>query len=105
MTDDDTSPLNDPHFPDRIQHPDFWRLSETILKLDGKTQAGETAEGVTATLVDVMSALYMAKVRTSIMLREVGFDDLPVGVELLLVTAYVGGLVHGIEFEKAGGHR
>jgi hypothetical protein len=30
MTDD---PLRDPHYPERPQHPDFWRLSDTVLHL------------------------------------------------------------------------
>ncbi len=106
MTDDMSGdPLRDPRFPDRPQHPDFWRLSETVLKLDGKTQAGEEATDITALNVDVESALYMSQQRVGIMLRELGFGDAPKSVELMMITAYMGGVVHGIEFQKAGGHR
>lgn len=99
-------PLFDPRFPNRPQTPDFWRLSETALMLDGKTVEGQQHTfDTTSEFVDVVSLDYMCEVRTAIMLQELGMGGLPDSIKVLFQAAMMGGVVHGIAFEKAGGHR
>lgn len=99
-------PLNDPNFPDRPQHPDFWRLSQTALQLDGAvSEGGRDAEDVNNDVVDHQSLMYLSACRMGIMLDELVASSRVLDLHALLATAYAGGLVHGISFEKAGGHR
>src|SRR4051812_38164089 len=63
MSDDDL--LRDPNHPDRPQHPDFWRLSEIILELDGKfsEEGMENFDDFVNGEVDLDSIMYMAMQR------------------------------------------
>ena len=92
----------DPFFPDRPQHEDFWRLSQTALWLDGR--AKEDLEDVTADFVDVESVEYMAEQRADLLLQALGFNHSPRSLKVLVTSCILGGIVHGIAFEKAGGH-
>ena len=98
-------PLRDPRFPDRPQHPDFWRLSESALLLDGRTDSGQSVDKAMSEYVDPESALYVVQQRTDAFLVQMGYTDPPTSLKLLLRTAMLSGLVHGIVFEKHGGHR
>lgn len=40
-------PLNDPRFPDRPQHPDFWRIADALTALDGRAEGGKERTDVT----------------------------------------------------------
>lgn len=101
-----SDPLRDPLFPNRPQTPDFWRLSETILMLDGRAQQIDASlKGITDEFVDTDSVDYMAERRVDLLLRAFDMEHLPASVRLMLVSTYMAGLVHGIAFEKAGGHR
>lgn len=98
-------PLNDPDFPDRPSHPDFWRLSETAMKLDGQSlEGGVSPRVITLDYVDLESAVYHAEQRTGILMQALGFQ-LSKELELFVTSIYVSGIVHGIAFEKAGGKR
>lgn len=57
--------LNDPRFPDRPSHPDFWALSDIILSMDGGAgEGGETFfERSMSEAIDLDSLQYMAKNR------------------------------------------
>lgn len=52
----------DPNFPDRPQHPDFWKLSTIILEMDGKfaEDSATDFEEYVDNEVDVASIMYMA---------------------------------------------
>ena len=97
-------PLRDPQFPNRPQTPDFWRLSETILMLDGRSGGGALVAEVVAGFVDVQSALYMTDQRVEMLIRDLGIE-VSTAMRVVLLTVYMGGLTHGIAFEQAGGHR
>lgn len=100
------SPLNDPRFPNRPSHPDFWRLSECILAMDGRVEEapldkkGEALESLITEHIDMDSAAYMASMR---MMRWAGIYGIPWEYGPALATAYLEGIVLGIRFEKAGG--
>ena len=101
-----TDPLQDARFPDRPQSPDFWRLSESVLMLDGRAQQDDaTVKAITDEFVDTDAVTYVAEQRAGLMLRSFDMEHLPRSVQLMLVSMYMGGVVHGIAFEKAGGHR
>jgi hypothetical protein len=97
-------PLRDPRFPSRPQHPDFWRLSEVVLKLDGDSTEGRrplkaSAEG----RIDLASLAYLASQRVGLLEQRVG--ELPDNVRASLAAMFLTGVLTGIEFERAGGHR
>lgn len=53
--------LNDPQFPARPQHPDFWKLSDVILQLDSQGEAESDAFATAVgEVVDMESLQYMA---------------------------------------------
>lgn len=57
-----SDPLSDPRFPDRPQHPDFWRLSSALTKADGDaTEGDKSVEEIVG--VDGQSLVYVANNR------------------------------------------
>lgn len=54
--------FNDPDFPGRPQHPDFWLLSEAALWVDGKSTDTSVVEIVNE-YNDCESVVYMARQR------------------------------------------
>lgn len=92
-------------FPDRPDHPDFWRMSDVVLKLDGRMQEGGTEETFVESIaesIDMDSVMYMAQERCSILLEQMGA---PMALLPMLMTTFMTSVVTGIEFQKAGGHR
>lgn len=78
------------------------------MQLDGQaTEGGETVEQIMARHVDPASLEYIVQGRTSIMLDStVTSLVVPAAkVRLLVQSAMLGGILHGILFEKAGGHQ
>lgn len=110
-------PLRDPRFPDRPQHPDFWRIAEVSLRKDGASKEGhQTIEEIIASLVDLKSLDYAALVRMHKALVETGFldqlkqcpNDLGKQYELLmsiLAGAWTDAFTTGVLFQQAGGHQ
>jgi hypothetical protein len=98
-----SDPLRDSRFPNRPQHPDYWRLADVLNYLDGETTEGgkglpEIVEGV----IDLNSLTYAAGMRS---LKARQLLDLPRGSEAALASMFVNGFLAGIRFEKEGGHR
>ena len=100
--------LNDPALPQRPDHPDFWKLSNLILKYDGRMQEGEPGKTIEqlfeesiSEIVDLDSVSYMAFQRA---LRVVGIEN-PIQLiqskELLvaIAAAWLEGFVIGNGFE------
>lgn len=99
-----SDPLRDPRFPNRPQTPDFWRLAETSMKLDGRTDAGQSTVEATGDAIDMDSLLYAAEQRIDLMLAGIYMNPTP-KVRAAMIATYVSGVVHGIEFQRSGGHR
>lgn len=100
-----SDPLYDPRFPDRPQTPDFWRLAETGMQLDGRTtEGGESPLAMTDEVIDMESLMYVAKSRINLMLDGIHMNPSD-KIRTAMIAAYVTAVVHGIKFEKAGGHR
>jgi hypothetical protein len=92
-------------FPDRPDHPDFWRLSESVLKQDGKFSEGnEPFETVMAQMVDVESIVYMADQRADFLLDKTGAPK-TLMLKGLLMSMYLDGFTTGVGFTQAGGTR
>ena len=109
--------LNDPRFPDRPSHPDFWRLGESSMQKDGAVREdGKSIDEVASGLIDMESVIYAGMVRAAQAVRQMNLVDEmkrarnnPARMEEILVSVIAGsfmdGVTTGIRFEKAGGHR
>lgn len=54
-------PLNDPRFPNRPSHPDFWRLVDSVNYLDGEAlEGGRSPANIVGQYIDLGSLIYMA---------------------------------------------
>lgn len=94
-----SDPLRDPRFADRPQTPDFWRLSSSVLRLDGATADGKYEQILDET-VDLPSLIYLAEHRlpkTGLVLQ--GRHG------ATILAAYLDAFAVGVEFQKQGGHR
>lgn len=90
----------DPDYPDRPQHPDYWRLSEVLHKMDGdSTEGGKPADEIIASFADPDSVAYAARQRSLMMQKMTGIP-----AEVLEVV-WLDAFTAGVSFEKAGGHR
>lgn len=94
-------PLRDPRFPDRPQHPDFWRMAEVVLGQDADS-AAKTLEEVVGDLVDYESLEYMAAQRAA-RLRQ--FAHLSEAGTQAAMAGWLTGFAAGVEFQRRGGHR
>lgn len=99
MTD---SPLNDPRFPHRPQHPDFWRLSEIVLRHDAVSQDELAMILLLGEHLDNESLEYMALQRGLVAAQRLGLNR---EGAVMIGTAWMTGVLAGIEFQKKGGHR
>lgn len=55
--------FNDPSYPHRPKHPDFWKLSEIVLQLDGRASEGESSDILgdeVRTIADPEAVAYLA---------------------------------------------
>lgn len=85
-------PLNDPRFPDRPQHPDFWRMVGIVNYLDGEAlEGGRDPEKIVGEYVDMDSLIYLAKQRV---LRLRGHIDPAAGLALYMDAFAVGYKFH-----------
>lgn len=100
-------------FPGRPEHPDFWRLSEIILQLDGKFNEDDAAvEDEVGMECDVATAFYMARQHAERMVENL--ERIFGGPMHLEVESAIGGslmaiwfqaFIMGSRFQKRGGHQ
>jgi len=83
---------------------DFLRLSNVVLKLDGAME-DRTVPETMVDKIDYEALTYMAFRRAEMLLRETGIPQTPAQIIAMLTAAFSTGVVTGIEFEQAGGHR
>jgi hypothetical protein len=90
------------NFPDRPDHPDFWKLSEIVLGLDGAIEEAERTGGsdvfhdLATEHCDLRSQLYMATQRVQRFLLELG----PVDGAMLAASAWIDGFQVGVRFGR-----
>lgn len=93
--------LRDPQFSERPQHPDFWRLSEQVLKQDARHEGPGDFQHDNS-VIDLESLVYLSAHRARRFAADLHLSE---QATMAVMAALMTGIVHGIEFEKAGGHR
>jgi hypothetical protein len=106
--DDEFDPFSDPRFPDRPTHPDFWRLSEIVLQLDGDTvEGGLSMEQQIEKDSDPLAVLYMSTERAKKMFMSLTMACGPYVPEDALLAClgvmWVEGFLAGTRFQQRGG--
>lgn len=95
-----TDPLNDPRFPDRPQHPDFWDIVDVVNQIDGRAIEGRQSLPQILgemDIVDTDSIVYVAKMRA---LKAIEILALPAGLELSLASIFIDAFSAGALFER-----
>lgn len=97
-----SDPLNDPRFPNRPTHPDFWRLSEVLTYLDGEAvESGRPLMEIAGELVDLKALTYVARMRA----KKARESVLQTDPETQLAATFLNAALVGILFQQRGGHR
>lgn len=83
-----TTPAPDPRFPDRPDHPDFWRLSRAVIANDTLADKGMPIEAILVSrgLDNIESLRYMAEQRV---LRAFGHNFISTDAKALMVSLYM----------------
>lgn len=98
-----SDPLNDPRFPERPTHPDFWRISEVLLQHDGEAVEGDLpVEEIVKETVDMKSLTYVAMQRAGIACQRSG---LPEALVPVLAGTWLDAFMAGAKFQQRGGHQ
>jgi hypothetical protein len=98
-----SDPLNDPRFPERPTHPDFWRISEVVLQNDGGADEGrKTMEEMVSETVDLKSLSYFAMQRAGTFCQRLG---LPESMVTALASAWLDAFMAGAKYQERGGHQ
>lgn len=86
--------FSDPRFPDRPQHPDFWKMVAAMNYLDGEAlEGGRSAEDILSQYADPASVAYLARQR---MLRALG--DGIMDPRAVALSLYVDAFALGCQF-------
>lgn len=99
----ENDPLNDPRFPDRPTHPDFWRMSESVLQHDGQaTEGKQSVEQIVGETVDVESLKYFATQRAGTACQ---LSGLPEAMVPVLAGVWMDAFMAGARYQQRGGHQ
>lgn len=91
-------PLDRDRFPDRPDHPDFWRLSSAVLAIDAHAcEDGMTVPEIVGDLVDIDVLEYFARHRTG---TAMALLRLPALLAPALQAIWVDAFVAGAQFGK-----
>lgn len=94
--------LNDPRFPNRPTHPDFWRMSEALIEVDSRAEKGEAVDVVEN--ADFDSLIYVAEQRLAMDARQFSVALDPASKNFML-GLYIDAFTLGRGFERRGGHQ
>lgn len=96
--------LYDERFPDRPQHPDFWRMVDATLEGDAESQVDFTA--FLRRFVDHDSLVYLAQQRVLRALQTLEVEsDLHDTMLVVMMATWMDGWIVGCGYEKRGGHQ
>lgn len=97
--------LHDPHFPDRPNHPDYWRLSEIVLQLDAQTLVDEVSiEDQVAKDVNIDSEFYIAVGRALRFRAKMDGPIMsPTEFTAFCTALWTEGFLVGCRFQQRGG--
>lgn len=97
-------PLNDPRFPDRPTHPDFWRLSEIVTQNDGDaTEGGKSTFEILG--IDEESFMYFLEQRLGTVTQAAHVADLGPRMHRFVQAVYIDAFAAGKKFAERGGHQ
>lgn len=100
-----TDPLRDPRFPNRPQHPDFWRIADVLNQLDGESlEGGKDLPEIVVGMVDLESLIYSASNRAIKQIELLGLPN-DTRMRAALTATFLNAFLAGVQFERAGGHR
>lgn len=94
-------PLNDPLFPNRPQSPDFWKISEILLWMDGNSSEGSEEDRAAfyqrclSDVADPDAVMYAALERSKIL-----FGDAPLPVLSVMAALWAEGVIVGAKLEE-----
>ena len=100
-----TEPKVDPRWPNRPQHPDFWRMSEALVEMDQRAEQGEDPFAIAR--VNQASLVYAAQqraVRAMNIARRLDPTANGANAKAMLML-YIDAFTLGREFERRGGHQ
>jgi hypothetical protein len=98
-----SDPLNDPRFPGRPTHPDFWRISEVVLQNDGdSTEGSKSMEEIVKDTVDLESLTYFAMQRGGKACQQA---RLPEALAPVLGSVWMDAFLAGARYQQRGGHQ
>lgn len=91
---------------DRPDHPDFWKLSDIVLRHDGPTTDPTTKHLFSmqeriAQEIDVETLTYMIRNRAGTYLQLMGLDDRNPVMVALVSSAWLDAFLVGVEWQKA----
>lgn len=90
------------HFPGRPDHPDFWKLSDVLLRNDGRVS--EDNGGFTATVTEHIDSDVLAYVSVQRALIQCHHQQMPPTPQTVAVLAamWVDGFIMGCGYTKGG---
>jgi hypothetical protein len=94
-----TTPGPDPRFPNRPDHPNFWRLSKAVIANDDAADHGVPIETIMANLgvESPESVEYMAEQRV---LRALGHNFVSPQAKAMLMGLWIDAFVAGVGFTQ-----
>jgi hypothetical protein len=84
-------------FPDRPDHPDFWKMSSAVLRLDGRMHDGD---GSTQAFVDTVNEYADIESLTYLAKQRVLRLNAPDHLKPLLMTIYLDAFITGCEYSR-----
>jgi hypothetical protein len=81
--------------PGRPDHPDFWKLSQIVLRTDGRLEADPDAfRSTVSSVIDLESLTYFARQRVMRL-----FPGQPERSTIALMSLYMDAFIMGAEFD------
>lgn len=94
---------NDPRFPNRPDHPDFWRLSEIVMGMDAWLDVAkpenrqDVFQKIVTDVIDIRSVTYMADQRA---LRAMMFLGVPREYQAATAAMWLEAFIMGVKYAR-----
>jgi hypothetical protein len=90
-------PMDRDRYPNRPDHPDFWKLCDVLLQQDGSLEDGGDFEVILSEVVDPESLAYVAMQRAQ---RLVMNGSIPMTAIPTYAAIFLDGFTTGVRFER-----
>lgn len=91
--------MTDPNFPDRPDHPDFWRLAAAVQDSDHEADSGQSVEDILARFADPASVRYMATQRAMRAMVALGNRATAKEVDAIIQSTWLDAFTAGLRFQ------